>query len=79
MALPVFKTGEAESLGLAGSIPVRLRHQPGPRELAGGVAAAGQAARRRTSQTVAAMSSTDSTSSQPASMNCMGQNRLTGM
>ena len=26
MALPVFKTGEAESLGLAGSIPVRLRH-----------------------------------------------------
>ena len=26
MALPVFKTGEAEYLGLAGSIPVRLRH-----------------------------------------------------
>ena len=26
MALPVFKTGEAEQLGLAGSIPVRLRH-----------------------------------------------------
>ena len=25
MALPVFKTGEAEQLGLAGSIPVRLR------------------------------------------------------
>ena len=27
MALPVFKTGEAEHLGLAGSIPVRLRHR----------------------------------------------------
>ena len=26
MALPVFKTGEVEYLGLAGSIPVRLRH-----------------------------------------------------
>jgi hypothetical protein len=38
-----------------------------------------QAARRRTSQTVAAMSSTDRASSQPASTNCMGQNRLTGM
>lgn len=25
---PVFKTGEAEYLGLAGSIPVRLRHMP---------------------------------------------------
>jgi hypothetical protein len=25
VALPVFKTGEAEDLGLAGSIPVRLR------------------------------------------------------
>lgn len=24
---PVFKTGEAENLGLAGSIPVRLRHR----------------------------------------------------
>ena len=38
----------------------------------------GQVARRRTSQTVAAMSSAESTSSQPASMNCIGQNRLTG-
>ncbi len=28
MALPVFKTGEAEHLGLAGSIPVRLRQLP---------------------------------------------------
>jgi small-conductance mechanosensitive channel len=28
VALPVFKTGEAEHLGLAGSIPVRLRHPP---------------------------------------------------
>ena len=27
VAPPVFKTGEAEHLGLAGSIPVRLRHQ----------------------------------------------------
>ena len=25
---PVFKTEEAEHLGLAGSIPVRLRHAP---------------------------------------------------
>ena len=80
MALPVFKTGEAESLGLAGSIPVRLRHQRTP-VLSGLVAgrAAVQAARWRTSQTVPAMSSTERTSSQPASMNCMGQNRLTGM
>ena len=27
VALPVFKTGEAEHLGLAGSIPVRLRQR----------------------------------------------------
>jgi L-seryl-tRNA(Ser) seleniumtransferase len=27
VALPVFKTGEVEQLGLAGSIPVRLRHR----------------------------------------------------
>ncbi len=26
----VFKTGETEVLGLAGSIPVHLRHRPGP-------------------------------------------------
>ena len=79
MALPVFKTGEAESLGLAGSIPVRLRHQPAPPPagLAAGAAAA-QAARRRTSQTVAAMSSTDSASSQPPSIHWKGQNRLPG-
>ena len=32
MALPVFKTGEAEDLGLAGSIPVRLRHTGGPED-----------------------------------------------
>ena len=31
MALPVFKTGEVEQLGLAGSIPVRLRQQLRPR------------------------------------------------
>ena len=37
-----------------------------------------QAARRRTSQTVAAMSSADSASSQPPSMNWNGQNRLAG-
>jgi hypothetical protein len=37
-----------------------------------------QVARRRTSQTVAAMSRTESTSSQPPSMNCISQNRLTG-
>jgi hypothetical protein len=35
-----------------------------------------QAARRRTSQTVAAMSSTDSASSQPPSIHWNGQNRL---
>ena len=38
----------------------------------------GQAARRRTSQTVAAMSSTDSASSQPPSIHWNGQNRLPG-
>jgi hypothetical protein len=38
----------------------------------------GQAARRRTSQTVAAMSSTDSASSQPPSIHWNGQNRLAG-
>jgi hypothetical protein len=38
----------------------------------------GQAARRRTSQMVAAMSSADSTSSQPPSMHWNGQNRLAG-
>ena len=30
VAPPVFKTGEAEHLGLAGSIPVRLRQRPSP-------------------------------------------------
>jgi dimethylargininase len=38
----------------------------------------GQAARRRTSQMVAAMSSADSASSQPASIHWTGQNRLAG-
>jgi len=37
-----------------------------------------QTARRRTTQTVAAMSSTDSASSQPPSIHWNGQNRLTG-
>jgi len=37
-----------------------------------------QAARRPTSQTVAAMSSTDSASSQPPSIHWKGQNRLAG-
>jgi hypothetical protein len=37
-----------------------------------------QAARRRTSQTVAAMSSTDSASSQPPSIHWNGQNLLAG-
>jgi hypothetical protein len=40
--------------------------------------APGQAARRWTSQTVAAMSSTDSASSQPPSIHWKGQNRLAG-
>ena len=39
---------------------------------------AAQAARRRTSQTVTAMSSTDSASSQPPSIHWNGQNRLPG-
>ena len=39
---------------------------------------AAQAARRRTSQTVTAMSSTDSASSQPPSIHWKGQNRLPG-
>jgi hypothetical protein len=37
-----------------------------------------QVAGRRTSQTVAAMSSTDSASSQPPSIHWTGQNRLLG-
>jgi hypothetical protein len=37
-----------------------------------------QVGRRRTSQTVAAMSSTDSASSQPPSIHWNGQNRLVG-
>ncbi len=37
-----------------------------------------QAARRRTTQMVAAMSSTDSASSQPPSIHWKGQNRLAG-
>ncbi len=37
-----------------------------------------QAARRRTSRTVTAMSSADSTSSQPPSIHWNGQNRLAG-
>ena len=37
-----------------------------------------QVARRRTSQTVAAMSTTDSASSQPPSINWNDQNRLAG-
>jgi hypothetical protein len=37
-----------------------------------------QAARRRTSQMVAAMSSADSASSQPPSIHWKGQNRLPG-
>jgi hypothetical protein len=37
-----------------------------------------QAARRWTSQTVAAMSSTESASSQPPSIHWKGQNRLAG-
>jgi hypothetical protein len=41
-------------------------------------AAADQAARRRTSQTVAAMSSTDSATSQPTSIHWNGQNRVAG-
>jgi hypothetical protein len=39
---------------------------------------AAQVARRRTSQTVAAMSSADSASSQPPSIHWKGQNRLAG-
>ena len=51
MALPVFKTGEAEQLGLAGSIPVRLRQtvrargdvtQPDPRRRCRGPTRAGR-------------------------------------
>ncbi len=37
-----------------------------------------QAARRRTSQTVAAISATDSASGQPPSIHWNGQNRLPG-
>ena len=78
MALPVFKTGGRRSASPAGSIPVRLRHQPSPAEPAGGVAPLGQAARWRTSQTVTAMSTTDSASSHPPSIHWKAQNRLPG-
>ena len=44
----------------------------------GALAGGGQAARRRTSQRVMAMSSTDSASSQPPSIHWKGQNRLPG-
>jgi 3-hydroxyisobutyrate dehydrogenase-like beta-hydroxyacid dehydrogenase len=37
----VFKTGETEVLGLAGSIPVHLRHPPGPRRAVTAVALLG--------------------------------------
>ena len=47
-------------------------------EVADAPSASGQAARRRTSQMVAAMSSTDSASSQPPSIHWKGQNRLPG-
>jgi hypothetical protein len=49
-----------------------------PLDIAGGRSRPGQAARRRTSQTVAAMSSIDSASSQPPSIHWNGQNRLPG-
>ncbi len=49
--------------------------RPGLRGPHGGMR---QAARRRTSQTVAAMSSPDSASSQPPSMNWNAQYRLAG-
>ena len=48
MALPVFKTGEAEHLGLAGSIPVRLRHST--RSTAGSGPAAWTTEHARTSR-----------------------------
>jgi hypothetical protein len=48
------------------------------RALAGSFAMSAQDARRLTSQTVAAMSSTDSTSSQPPSIHWNGQNRVAG-
>jgi hypothetical protein len=52
---------------------------PGHRSPAAGHGRAGcQAARRRTSQTATAMSSADSTSSQPASIHWNVQNRLVG-
>ena len=54
----------------SGTMPIRLAVTRG--------CPAAQAARRRTSQTVAAISSTDSASSQPPSIHWNGQNRLAG-
>lgn len=57
----------------------RLEGQQPPGLLASGaLACGGQAARRRTSQTVMAMSSTDSATSQPPSIHWKGQYRLPG-
>ena len=58
----------------AGSLP--LRHYELCLQSAG--QGAPHAARRRTSQTVTVMSSTDSASSQPPSIHWNGQNRLAG-
>jgi hypothetical protein len=63
-------------IGVAGLVAAVVRTMAAGR-LSRGCQAA-QAARRRTSQTVAAMSSTDSASSQPPSIHWNGQNRLTG-
>ncbi len=79
MALPVFKTGEARSSRVwRVRFPSASATSRAPAEPAGGLAPLGQAARRRTSQTVAAMSSTDSASSQPPSIHWKAQNRLPG-
>ncbi len=69
--------GEPASPLLATTSRHRRNPVPGEGECHG-VAAALQVARRWTSQTVTAMSSTDSASSQPPSIHWNGQNRLAG-
>ncbi len=62
----------------AGATIIVIDHDLDPPSKPGCDYREGQAARRRTSQTVAAMSRTDSASSQPPSIHWNGQNRLPG-
>ena len=72
-------TTRVPSPGTTASAPPRLARRGSPPRPDGyGRGGMRQAARRRTSQMVAAMSSADSASSQPPSIHWNGQNRLAG-